>query len=405
MAYAPYLREMKQIFEGRGGEIIMDNIRKNHSAAAVDYMRNYIAGLADSQARQAEDGLDGMNRLMRGHYPAAVLGWRVSSIIKQAITSPPPFFQHVSIPEYVAAAAECLNEETRRLILEKSVYMKARSYDPALAFVKQLENMYLPGKAGKVEAALNAVERTGMKGLEWIAHVCVMPGWWAAYKQKYAELSRESAEGKAPAAEVIEAEAVRHADQVMRDVQPSSVEMDLAPMFRGRKHSVLRMFLQFQVPMSVIFQNLTMDAPNNVKQGRVFEALTTIGIYAMTAAVVGMMGEEDDEEKLNPKQRAIDALGGRIESMPVVGSGAARTVEGILRTGKIPPQFPNYFPVVNSAGRAWNAAANDRWGRGMLYAADSLFYMTGLPQGLKREIEKAAEAGDVRGLLILLGYK
>jgi hypothetical protein len=41
----------------------------------------------------------------------------------------------------------------------------------------------------------------------------------------------------------------------------------------------------------------------------------------------------------------------------------------------------------------------------MLQATDALFYATGLPAGLKREIEKAAEEGDWEGMLILLGYK
>jgi hypothetical protein len=346
--------------------------------------------LANPQSQTDYSSLDAITRMIRGHYPTAVLGFRLSSILKQAITSPPPFFQYINLAEYAAAAAECLSEETRNMIYEKSIYMKTRSFDPADAMIKELEKMYLPGNAGKIEAALNKIEATGMKGMEWIDHVCVLPGWLAAYKQKLAALSRDA---KTMPEAVMDAEAVRFADQVMRDVQPSSDALDLAPIFWD-KSPLKQLFLQFQVPMSVIFQNLADDAPNNFRHGRIREALTTFGIYAMTAAATGLLAEDDDDEKLNPKYRAVDALGGLIESVPVVGGGAAYAVESLLRTGKIKPSYRNMFPIPETLGRTVNAISDAKWGKAMSSAVDMMFYATGLPEGMKREAERALEEGD-----------
>jgi hypothetical protein len=178
--------------------------------------------------------------------------------------------------------------------------------------------------------------------------------------------------------------------------------MDLAPIFKGEKSAIKQILLQFQVPMSVILQNIVFDAPAAVRQGHIFRAITTVGLYAITAAMVGILEEDDDDEKLSLKNRGIDALGGLIESVPVYGSGAANAAEGLLRTGKVRPSFNNWFPITGSLGRTVNAVSDEKWAKAWMNASDALFYATGLPAGLKREIEKAAEKGD---WTVLLGWK
>jgi hypothetical protein len=296
IAYQPFLRELRQIFEGDGSESLMNDIQKVYSKAGKEYIKRYIADVANPQTARDYAGLDHMNKLIRGHYPAAVLSWRISSIIKQAITSPPPFFQYINPAQYAAACAQLISsKETRDFIQESSVFMKTRISDPAIEMTRQLEKMYLQGKLGKAEAAVTKVSDIGMEGLEIIDYVCVAPGWLAAYNQKKAALSRNP-EGRTD--QLIHADAVRYADQVVRDTQPSSRSIDLAP-FMKNKNPIAQIFLQFQVPMSVIFQNLAFDAPDAIRQGRIRDALVTFGLYAMTAVAVGLM-EDDDDEKLNP---------------------------------------------------------------------------------------------------------
>jgi len=345
--------------------------------------------------------LNTVNRFMRGHYPAAVLGWRVASILKQAIESPPPFFQYVSPLEYAAAAASCLRQETRDMIYQKSVYMKARYFDPAAAVVHQMERMYLSGKLGKAEEVLARVENIGMKGQEWIDAVCVLPGWLAAYNQKLSELNRSE---PGFSMEVADAAAVRHADLVMRDCQPSSVLMDQIPALKETKNPLARMFMQFQTPIASIFQQLFMDAPANFRQGRVLQAMWTWGIYALLAVTVGAMHEKDDDdddtnEKLNLKNRAIDALVMPIDMVPVFGGEAAYAAESFLRDGKIRPPRRSYFPVLDQTYKAANAISSEQWGKGAWNAVKGFMYYTGLPVAAMEDVEKAVETGKWQRVL------
>jgi hypothetical protein len=398
MAYAGYLREMRRIFQDRGSENLMSNIKRRFSSAATDYVTHYISELANPYPQRDYTNLETMTRLMRGHYPAAVLAFRLSSIIKQAVTSPPPFLQFISAGEYAAAAARCLSEETRNMIREKSAYMASRVIDPANEFIKQMELQTLMGKGGKLKAALSKVESMGMKGLEWIDRVCVMPGWLGAYERKRAELNRN---GELEP-NTIEAEAVRYADQVVRDTQPSSRQVDLAPIFKQQKNPFMQMFLQFQVPQSVIMQNLLVDAPNNFRQGRIGAALTTFAVYGLTAAAVGLLEEEEDEEKLNLKYRGIDAAMGYLESIPVAGGYISYTAEHLLRTGKVKLSQFKPFPVVDEAFKAGAAVSQEQWDQAFIRSLRALGYYSGMPVGLGGEIEKAVKGGD---WTVLLGYK
>ena len=198
MAYDPLHRQMKQIFQGEGSRTIRHALQRGHSEAAVKYIDRFISELAQPPVQEDIAALKMMDRLMRGHYAAAVLGWRLSSIVKQAIESPAPFFQYVRPDEYVRAQIACLRKENRDMIYAKSAYMKVRYFDPAAALIHQMERMYLAGKLGKAEAALTKIESLGMGGQEWIDAVSVMPGWLAAYKRRLAELNRMTAgNGKA----------------------------------------------------------------------------------------------------------------------------------------------------------------------------------------------------------------
>jgi hypothetical protein len=398
MAYTGYLREMEQIFQGRGSEVLMSNIQRRFTLAGKNYITHYISELSNPNPQRDYTNLDTINRLTRGHYPAAVLSFRLSSIIKQAITSPPPFFQFGSVGEYTAASMRCLSEDTRNMIREKSNYMASRVIDPANEFIKQIEMSTIMGKGGKLEANLAKIENFGMKGLEWIDSVCVMPGWLAAYEQKRADLNRQEGIND----NTIEAEAVRYADQVVRDTQPSSRQVDLPPIFKHQKNPFMQMFLQFQVPQAVIAQNLFVDAPNNFKQGRYMAAVTAFAIYGLTAALVGLLEEDEDDEKLNPKYRGIDAVMGYMESIPIVGSYTSYTVEHLLRTKKLQLSQFKPFPVMDEGFRAGAAVTQEKWDQAFIHLLRALGYYSGLPVGLGGEIEKAVTKNDPG---ILFGYK
>ena len=388
MAYGSLHREMKQIFQGQGSEALRETLKRGYSEAAVKKVKNFISELAAPPVQEDLAAMNAINRVIRGHYPAAVLGWRIASIIKQAIESPPPFLQYVNPIEYGAALAACARKENRDMIYAKSVYMKARYFDPSAAVVREMEKLYLTGELGKAEAALMFVEKKGMWFQEWIDSVCVMPGWLAAYNRKLAELNKS---GDNMTMEAAEASAVRYADGVVRDCQPSSVLMDQVPMLKGSKHPFVRMFMQFQTPIASIFQQLFIDAPNNFKQGRILQALWTWGIYALLAIVIGAMHEDDDDDEWDPKKRGIDALVMPLDMVPIFGGDAAYAMESLLRDGKIRTPRRSNFPVVDQGVRAVNAITDEKWGKAAWSVVKGFGFYTGLPVAAMQDIEKAID--------------
>jgi len=390
MAYGSLHREMKQIFQGQGSETLREILRRGHSESAVNYVEKFISELAAPPVQEDLAAMNTINRIIRGHFPAAVLGWRAASIVKQAIESPPPFFQYVSPAQYATAGAACLRQETRDMIYEKSVYMKSRYFDPAMAVVREMERMFLTGKLGKAEAALAKIESIVMKPQTWIDSVCVMPGWLAAYNKKLAELNKSDT---GMTVEEAEAAAVRYADGVVRDCQPSSVLMDQAPMLKGDKHPFVRMFQQFQTPIASIFQQLFMDAPDQFRQGRILQGLWTWGIYALLAIVIGAMHEDDDDDTLDPKKRMIDALVMPFSMVPVFGGDLSYAMETLFRDGKIRMPRRVYFPVLDQAMKTGNAITDEKWGKAAWEAVKGFGYYSGLPVGAAQDIEKAVETG------------
>jgi hypothetical protein len=112
------------------------------------------------------------------------------------------------------------------------------------------------------------------------------------------------------------------------------------------------------------------------------------------------MKEDDDGEELNPKNRGIDALGGIIDSVPVVGSELSFVAESLLREGKIKYRPSNSLsPVWDSGKRAAGALAAGKWARALDMAVDGFGYYAGLPVGLKHEVQKAVEQREIQPLL------
>jgi len=395
MAFDPLMREFLYIFEGQGSETLRDTLRRGHSQAALDYIRDFISEMAQTSAQLDISALNGVSRFIRGHFPAAVLGWRFAASLNQLINTPPPFFQFVSPFEYIAAKMSCLRKETRDMVREKSIFMKVRYVDPSIAVIKEMENMATQGKLGKIEAVTTKISATGMYlGQQLIDMFDTLPGWLAAYRKKEAELNRTAADSMT--LQEIDAAAIRFADQVVRDCQPSSVMMDRVPILKNlmkNKNPLLQIFTQFQTPAAVIFQNLFIDAPIKWKQGRYLDAMWAFVIYASIGVAMGVL-RDDPEERDNLRHRAGDAANGLLYAIPIFGSGITFAVQSYVRDGRMRLSSRSDFPVADSAVRAFNAANDEDWARAASSMVDALFFATGLPAAKKRDIERAIENGE-----------
>ena len=144
--------------------------------------------------------------------------------------------------------------------------------------------------------------------------------------------------------EAAEAAAIRAADDLVYEVQPVSDKTEVARLFRS-SNALLKMFLQFQQSMNVVFNNVTTDTHqqwrNRSNDSEVVKRIVgrLVG-YIGAGMILGLVqqGFDDDDDDLDRLGRiAYWGVSQGVDSIPVVGSIASGITSAIL-TG----QFDSY---------------------------------------------------------------
>ncbi|MDR1507813.1 MAG: hypothetical protein LBI67_11995 [Treponema sp.] len=412
IGYAEYVKSLNSVFKSRSGGAVSESISSRYGDGMIQYINEYINEVANPESLRRHDTLDNFVRMMRGKTAAAYLGWKVSGILKQAVTSPWPYLQYMNPAEYTAALTKFMAHpvDTWEFIREKSVFMDTRQADLMLAVIKEQQE----ASANKGKGILNKITKTGMKGLELIDRAAVAPGWMVIYERETARMEREGKLG----ASVIEEEAVRIADDVVRKTQPSSRLTDLAPMFK-RGNAFVQAYLQFQSALNVIWQNIRYDLPDAVRNRQWGQVVGTVAGYALAGIslymlTVGIFGGDDDDEK---KQLALwqkIAYGSTTQftdSVPIIGDWATTIVEGTITGRWRMPYDTNLLPVGKDvydalaasvkAGQALSADDTEKAQRLALKAAaefeSAIGMALGFPQSAIGEFGRGLGIGDGDG--------
>ena len=422
IAYSGYVREMNRVYRSRDAQLLRQRIEGRYGRNMLRYIDEYIDETANPGAVGTASDLDRIIRTLRGKTAPAYLSWKLSTILKQMVTSPPPFFQFVNPVQYTAALFDIIRSKGGLFgaIREKSVFMASRVMDPMNELVdEQLEKArslpsWLLGRANKL----------GMKGLEMADWVCVAPGWLACYRKKLAELeqSKTARYGKIKAgleeanggleygdpgfmtADMMEAEAGRileedterqavdWADDCVRMCQPSARGADIAPLFKGRQagSELAKAFLQFQTALNVIWNNIRYDIPYAVRNRNFMSALSVIGAYTVAGILVGAVAEglpDDDEDKDALKQLVFFGTTQFTDAVPVIGS----ELTNLMRKGITGESgfFRNGTDLTPMAGKFIQAAQNlsaGEWEKALSRAAEGAALFTGLPVSGAKEL-------------------
>ncbi len=422
IAYSGYVRELNRVYRSRDAQLLRQRIEGRYGRNMLRYIDEYIDETANPGAVGTASDLDRIIRTLRGKTAPAYLSWKLSTILKQMVTSPPPFFQFVNPVQYMAALFDIIRSKGGLFgaVREKSVFMASRVMDPMNELVdEQLEKArsypsWLVGRANKL----------GMKGLEMADWVCVAPGWLACYRKKLAELeqSKTARYGKIKAeleeanggreygdpgfmtADMIEAEAGRileedterqavdWADDCVRMCQPSARGADIAPLFKGRQagSELAKAFLQFQTALNVIWNNIRYDIPYAVRNRNFMSALSVIGAYTVAGILVGAVAEglpDDDEDKDALKQLVFFGTTQFTDAVPVIGS----ELTNLMRKGITGESgfFRNGTDLTPMAGKFIQAAQNisaGEWEKALSRAAEGAALFTGLPVSGAKEL-------------------
>ncbi len=436
IAYAPYVRELNRVYKSVDAGNLRGWIRNRYGDGMLKYIDQYVNETANPEAIGEQSRVDRTIKAIRGRTASAYLAWKMSGILKQFVTSPAPYFAHVSPAEYAAAAFDLVKnfQDISSSIREKSVFMENRVMDPIIDLIREQQ-----AKTGnKAAAAWDRFNDLGMKGLEFADWSCVAPGWLAVYRKTLAtlesenktayekELARLRAENESGLPEAmkteaemkalaekkvlepgdIELRAVKAADDVTRLCQPSNRLTDLAPLFkeRGKGTEALKILTQFQTSLNVIWQNIRYDLPQAVRDKEWSTVVGMIGGYVAAGVAVNLMtqgfggGDDDDAES---KMRTLVYYGMTqfTDAVPLVGD-AVNTLARQVITGSTGYQgSDDFYPAISKIFQAGMAVAEGDWERSAARTFEGFGYAFGAPVSGIKEAGRAVGIGDGNGTL------
>lgn len=418
IAYAPYVRELNRVYKNQEANLTRQFIENRYGKGMLNYIDSYIAEVANPNANVQKSQLDNLVRTLRGKTAPAYLGWKISSIIKQLITSPTPFFQFTKPIDYLKACLDCMDPKLHDAIKEKSVFMKNRKFDPIQDLIKEQEEK----NTNKLEAGINKISAIGMKGLEYVDWACVAPGWLACYRTKLAEVQKEKQKifdaeyfktndkklAQEKANQISEEIAVTYADDCVRQCQPSNRKVDIAPLFK-ESSEVAKAYLQFQTSLNVIWNNLRYDLPYAVKNRQFAKIVGMVSGYVVAGLGVNLMCSwfDDDDADLDKIKKSIFyATTQFTDAVPVLGSSLTKLSEKLI-TGEsgysmgtdLTPMVTKFMQGIQAIPKARESGDWEDWQKVCGKFGEAIGLTLGLPVSGTKEILEVIEEQSITPLI------
>lgn len=398
IAFIDYVRTLKGVFINKGSEGLRQMIVSANGESMLRDIEDYINQIANPNSFKKADPTNNTLRLLRGALYASYLGFKTSSVVLQAITSPMPTLGAVNPLEMAQAYLHMMSNpmEMWREVSEKSSFIANRSYHPLVEWMKTESQRKDLSKFRKV---LSDVEDIGMLGLEWVDRFAVAGSWYAVYKKQEGMLRDSVADGNKMTDAQIEAEAIRRADDFIQETQPQSNITELSPMFQNRNEA-LSILTQFQASLNVIWQNITFDVPAAIKNGRFQQAVGLVMGYVVAGALLGMIqdGFDEDDDDKDKFRKILYWMTTQVTSgVPFISDYVDNAVEAIA-TGESSGMLNSpSFPAADKLFRAVSNAAKGNYAKSMENFLDTILLFSGLPYSGLKELGRTIGIGDGDG--------
>ena len=397
LSHIDYVRLLKGVFQNKGSETLQAVISSSYGQTMVQSIKDHINQIANPQSFTKKSGGDSLLRFLRGSLYSSYLGFKASSVVLQAITSPAPYLGAVNPLELAQGYFTVLRnpiqmwEEIQRL----SPFMATRSYHPIIEWMKTEAQR---GDLSKVRRTVMRIEDAGMTGLELVDRYAVAGGWWAIYTK---ERNRLLNEGNLQTEAEIEKAAAKIADEFVQETQPQSNITELSPMFQNRNEA-WAILTQFQASLNVVWQNVTYDVPQAIKNGQYAKAVGMITGYVVAGALLYMVqqGFDDDDDNKEKMQKLLYGMTTQITSgVPIVSDLVDSTIE-VAITGETSNFFSSSsYPAFDKLMKAVQNTAKQNYGKAMENLTDSMLLFTGLPYSGGKEALRLFGIGDEDGKL------
>jgi hypothetical protein len=398
------------VFKSREGKALMQRLQDRYGTGTGNYIKEYINEKANPTAESNRGASDKLVKTMRGRVATAALAWKLSGVLKQAVTSPWPYLQYMSPLEYGNACIQFYRNPKAMtdFIKEESIFMDTRTFDPVIKAIREQQAL----NENKVLGKIDQFNNLGMKGLEMVDWACVAPGWLAVYNREMARLQKANA-GLAPDQQLgmadMKYEAVAKADDIVRLTQPSGRDTDQAPMFKNTSQ-LMKALLQFTQSLNVIWQNVRYDnrIPGAIQEGRVLQLVGCYTGYILAGVSLGLLagglgGDDEDDEAAWQRKLLYYAFTQFTDAVPLIGDGVTAAWEAAV-TGRVRwSGGDNLLPAAKEGGLAVFSAIKTGYklgegdgaaaGKAALQVLGHLeagfAYSLGLPQSGARELLRA----------------
>ncbi len=408
VAMQEYVNQLNSIFEVSNTDtnVLREGIRNTYGENMLKDIDTHILEIADPNAGAVQsDPARDILKAAKGNIYSAYLGWKLSSITNQLITSPAAFFGKVGPIRYAKNLLQMTTsfKKTSEEVFKLSPFMKSRNFDLIAGEIKEAaEAVGMP----KYKKVWNNFLEFGLKGLEWVDQYTVVAGWKAIYEQELERLGSNSEENIRKAVQI--------ADEYTQETQPQSNKTELAPLYKN-KNEMLNILLQFQTSLNVVWNNLAYDTVHNFKRGDLRTALGTMAGYATAGALLSLahgefQPDDDDDDYSFWRTFLYSTVSQGVESIPVFSSYVDSIFGYVVNNEK--PGFNTTsitpFPMLASAfesGKYTIQAIKEKnteaLNKAVEKGADALMLGVGLPYSGVKELKAIQD----RGVQALIGAR
>lgn len=388
--FAGYIKKLRQVFQGNGSSELRRAVDIRYTSALMPQIDSYIDLVANPETRPRRNSSDEIFKNLRGQTGAAYLGWKLSGLVLQAITSPAPGFSELKPWEVFSAYASIGMHplESIEFINSRSIMMKNRTMNPIIDEVVRRKNEWGQTKGQRIYSKFMDV---GQMGLTMVDRYAVAGSWMAMYQRTLNEQLKAGSDSV-----YAEAAAIQKADEFILRTQPTGDVTELASLFRNQNEAA-KTILQFQTSLNVIWNNLTANVIGMARQKKFSQIIGTFLGYAVAGLVLGMVqdGYDDDDETKDKVLKSLYwSLTQGLDSVPIVGS----VVDGVVQkmvTGEsswATSRGVSVSPALDKVVQGLNAVMKKDWQTAISKTAEGAGIVAGMPvSGIKQAIEAAQQ--------------
>ncbi len=403
IAMQEYINQLNSLFvDGDKAKLLRSRIENTYGKTMLENLDEYIKEVANPEAGalQQDPAKDILNAA-KGNIYAAYLGFKLSSITNQLITSPAAFLGKVSPIRLASNLLQMIvhYKDISEKVFELSPFMKSRNFDLIAGEIKEsAENLGL----SKTQRGWNKVLEFGLKGLEFADQFSVVAGWKAIFDQELERLGGETEENIRTASAI--------ADEYVYETQPLSDKSEIAPLFKN-KSAFTNIMLQFQTSLNVVWNNLAYDTVQDFRKKNWRKAVGTVVGYAMAGSLLALAhgefkpdDDDDEDEKLKKfwMKFGYSVLSQGVESIPIF-SNVVDPIFKYIVTDEKPSYTSNMitpFPFIANASEATKYTVQairekdtEALTKALDKGADAFMLALGLPYSGLRELQAIQDVG------------